>query len=85
MQITTLSSRVFNQDTSKAKRLARQGPVFITDRGKSAHVLLTVEEYRRLTSQATSIIDLLALPDAAEIDFTAPKLHQSLYQPADLT
>jgi hypothetical protein len=33
MTITTLSSREFNQDTGRAKKLAGNGPVFITDRG----------------------------------------------------
>ena len=33
MAITTMSSRDFNQDTSGAKRAAKEGPVFITDRG----------------------------------------------------
>ena len=32
MSITTLSSREFNQDTSRAKKAARNGPVFVTDR-----------------------------------------------------
>jgi len=49
MAITKLSSRDFNQDTSGAKRAARRGPVFITDRGRPSHVLLTVEEYQRIT------------------------------------
>ena len=34
----SISSREFNQDVSKAKRAAEQGPVFITDRGTPAHV-----------------------------------------------
>ncbi len=42
MLITTLSSRQFNQDTSGAKKAANRGPVFITDRGRPAHVLLTM-------------------------------------------
>jgi PHD/YefM family antitoxin component YafN of YafNO toxin-antitoxin module len=41
MNITTISSREFNQDVSRAKRIAFKGPVFITDRGRPAHVLLT--------------------------------------------
>jgi len=49
MAIATLSSRDFNQDASKAKKAARRGPVFITDRGRPAHVLLTIEEYQRIT------------------------------------
>ena len=38
--ITTISSRDFNQDVSKAKRAAEAGPVVITDRGRPAFVLL---------------------------------------------
>lgn len=44
MTITTLSSREFNQDTSSAKKATRQGPVIITDRGRPAHVLLSIED-----------------------------------------
>lgn len=33
MTATTMTSREFNQDTSRAKRAAESGPVFITDRG----------------------------------------------------
>ena len=56
---TILTSREFNQDASGAKRAAKHGPVFITDRGKPAHVLLSIEEYQRLTGGPGSIIDLL--------------------------
>lgn len=48
MRVTTLSSREFNQDMSGAKKAARKGPVFITDRGRPAHVLMSIEDYRRL-------------------------------------
>jgi prevent-host-death family protein len=47
MPMTTLSSREFNQDTSKAKKAAKSGPVFITDRGRPAHVLLSIEHSSR--------------------------------------
>ena len=60
MTITTLSSREFNQDASRAKKAALNGPVFITDRGRPAHVLLTIEEYQRLTGSQVNIVDLLA-------------------------
>jgi prevent-host-death family protein len=62
MTITTLTSREFNQDTARAKRAAANGPVFITDRGKPAHVLLSIEEYIRLVGRSTDIRDLLAMP-----------------------
>ena len=67
MAITKLSSREFNQDTSRAKRAAKRGPVFITDRGRPSHVLLTVEEYQKITGGQRSIADLLAMPEAEEI------------------
>ncbi len=85
MTITTVSSREFNQDVSRAKREALRGPVFITDRGQPAHVLLSIEEYQKISDKEISIIDLLAMPDAADIDFEAPKLDKALYQPADFS
>ncbi|WP_256361525.1 type II toxin-antitoxin system Phd/YefM family antitoxin [Methylomonas koyamae] len=69
MAITTISSRELNQDVTRAKKAAKNGPVFITDRGKPAHVLLSIEEYQRLTKQRRNIADSLAMPDAADIEF----------------
>ncbi|MCX7080251.1 MAG: type II toxin-antitoxin system Phd/YefM family antitoxin [Pseudomonas sp.] len=69
MTITTISSREFNQDTSGAKKATRQGPVIITDRGRPAHVLLSMEEYQKLTGISTSIVEMLVMPQAPEIDF----------------
>lgn len=73
MTITTFSSRQFNQDASKAKNATKDGPVFITDRGRPAHVLLTIEAYQRLAGGAASIIDQLALPDADAVEFDPPR------------
>jgi len=84
MAITTLSSREFNQDTSRAKKAASKGPVFITDRGKPAHVLLSIEEYQRLSGQRRSVLDALSMPGLADIEFDPPKLQISV-QPADLS
>lgn len=78
----TISSREFNQDVASAKRAARDGPVFITDRGKPAHVLMSVEEYRRLTTVVGSIADLLA--DDPDIAFDAPRLSSLDLRPAEL-
>ncbi|EDJ9088389.1 type II toxin-antitoxin system Phd/YefM family antitoxin [Salmonella enterica subsp. enterica] len=69
MTVTTLSSRELNQDVTRAKKATCNGPVFITSRGKAAHVLLSIEEYQRLTKQRRSIVDALAMPEAADIDF----------------
>jgi prevent-host-death family protein len=85
MAITTLSSREFNQDTSRAKRAARKGPVFITDRGRPSLVLLSIDEYHKLSASKGSILDLLAMPGVAEIDFDPPPLGREIYPPIDLS
>ena len=72
MTITTLSSREFNQDTGGAKKAAAQGPVFITDRGKAAHVLLSIGDYQRLAGPGRRIADLLAMPDLPDADLELP-------------
>lgn len=84
MPITTISSREFNQGASEAKRAANNGPVFITDRGRPAHVLLSFEDYQRLTRQRRNIADALAMPDIADIDFEPPRLVIEV-QPADFS
>lgn len=74
MTITTLSSREFSQDTSRAKKAASKGPVFITDRGKPTHVLLSIDEYRRITGGPRKIADALAMPGVADIEFDPPRV-----------
>ena len=81
---TTISSREFNQDTSRAKKAASNGPVFITDRGRPAHVLLTYADYKKLSGTRTNIADLLAMPDLGDQEFVAPSSSE-LARPADLT
>ena len=63
-----VSSRDFNQDVSHAKRAARIEPVFITDRGRPTHVLMSIENFRHLTGQTETIVDLLAMPEPTEVD-----------------
>ena len=84
MSATTLSSRKFNQDTSGAKKAAKAGPVFITDRGRPAHVLLTIEDFRKMAGQSPSIIDMLGMPGIEDVEFDPPKLEIRL-RPADFT
>ncbi|MFN0303768.1 MAG: type II toxin-antitoxin system prevent-host-death family antitoxin [Burkholderiales bacterium] len=84
MPITTLTSREFNQDASKAKSAAASGPVIITDRGRPSHVLITFSEYKKLTGKRTKIADLLAMPKGKDAAFRAPKL-KDLARAADLS
>ncbi|MDP1729855.1 MAG: type II toxin-antitoxin system prevent-host-death family antitoxin [Devosia sp.] len=66
-----MTSREFNQHTSSAKQAANNGPVFITDRGERAYVLMTNEEYERLTKKKpfVSLYDALVDPNATGDDF----------------
>lgn len=82
MSITTISSREFNQQASEAKKATKNGPVFITDRGRPAHVLISIKDYKELTGTNKKIADLLVMPDFEENDFEIPQLCD-LPKPAD--
>ncbi len=83
MPITTLSSREFNQNRAKATRAARKGPVFITNRGKPSLVLLSVEQYQKLSGKQPTMGERLYYPGAAEIDFEPPRMGGRIFQPAE--
>jgi len=83
MTITTLTSREFNQHASDAKKAAKQGPVFITDRGRPAHVLLSIEDYRKLTGGDRNIADLLAMPGVEDVELEIPDFTEKA-RPAEL-
>jgi prevent-host-death family protein len=84
MTISTLTSLELTQDVVQARQAALQGPVFITDRGRPAHVLLSFEEYQRLTGNRASIADLLAMPGAESLELEVPPL-RDLPNPASLS
>ena len=80
----TYSAREFNRDTAGAKRAAEDGPVYVTNRGRPSHVLLSIAEYERLVaagaaaagdpaggsaSRPPTLLDLLGSdPAAADVD-----------------
>lgn len=71
----SITSRSFNQDTGAAKRAAEDGPVFITDRGAPAHVLMTIDDYRRLAERESSLVYILGGDeDVAAVAFDVPRL-----------
>lgn len=84
MTVTTLSSREFNHDTSRAKKAAQKGPVFITDRGRPAHVLLTIEDYQRLAGGSMSLAVALAQQGKGDFSFDPPRMKGPLSKSADL-
>ena len=85
MALTTLTSREFNQDTSRAKKAASHGPVFITDRGRPAHVLLSFDQYLELSGGNGNIIEQLAMPEVEDLEFDPPTLTGDLHRRADFS
>lgn len=84
MATSYFTSREFNQDTARAKRAAAEGPVFITDRGEPSHVLLSIEEYRRLAGGSRpNLGDLLWMPGVEDIELPIPPRNDPI-RPADL-
>ena len=80
MSVHTFSSRDFTRDVSAAKRAAGEGPVFITDRGRPAFALLTIDDYYRIAGQSKpSLLELMdAIPGGAGIEFEPPRLDVQL-------
>lgn len=83
MSITTISSREFNQDAGGAKRAAEKGPVIITDRGRPSHVLLSFEDYRKLTGAGRSLLEIVAQDEDDAIDFDPPLMGGQIFKPVD--
>ena len=74
MAVTTVTSRELKQNVGRAKRAAKSGPVFITHRGRPAHVLLSIEDYRRLAGRRRRLVEALSMPGLADIDFEQPRV-----------
>lgn len=80
MTVQTYSSRDFTRDVSAAKRAAAHGPVLITDRGRPAYALLSIQDYYALSgAQQDSLLDVMdGIPGGAGIEFDPPKAHIAL-------
>lgn len=57
-----VTSRELNQDVSRAKRFALVEPVFVTDRGRATHVLISIDAWRQLSGERENMAELLAAP-----------------------
>ena len=84
MTIKALSSREFQQNANRAQRSASEGPVFITNRGRPVHVLLSYEEYQRLSGGRRNIVEALSMDGPSHVDFE-PTRSRELPRPADFS
>jgi hypothetical protein len=85
MTVSIMTSREFNQDSSRANRAAKAGPVFITERGTRSHIALSVTDYDRIVGRGPSFADILADPESAHIDFDPEPLRGELIRPVDFS
>jgi prevent-host-death family protein len=67
-RLKSFGSREFNQDVSRAKRVAATEAVFVTDRGRPTHVLLSIDAYRQLLGRSDTLADLLAADDPIRVE-----------------
>ena len=81
--MSVMSSREFNQDRGKAKKLTESGPVIITDRGKPSYVLLSYDAYAKLAGKEKSIAELLSMDADDDIEFDPPKLEDFDFKPVE--
>ncbi|MDH6267088.1 PHD/YefM family antitoxin component YafN of YafNO toxin-antitoxin module [Rhizobium sp. SG_E_25_P2] len=79
--MTVMSAREFVENAEQAEKLADQGPVFITQHGQNAYVLMSQSDYERLQRAARSIPALLAMDE--DIDFEPEKMDDSILRPAE--
>lgn len=85
MAAKTISSREFNHAASQAKKAASSGPVFITDRGRPSHVLLSIEDYQKLSGEDKTLAEVFGSPEGVEdVELEIPAMPDSA-RPADLS
>jgi hypothetical protein len=82
--ITKLSRREFNQGMSGAKKVAKRGPVFITERGRPAHVLPRIGAHEKLSGRQASIVERLAMPGGDATRFEPLRLRGTIRRTANL-
>ena len=68
-----LSVRDFNRDPARARLAAKDGPVFVTERGKPTVVVLSIEAYEKLVGQNCSLADVLIPSEILDFEFDTPK------------
>jgi PHD/YefM family antitoxin component YafN of YafNO toxin-antitoxin module len=80
---TYLTSREFNRDPSRAKRAAKSGPVFVTERRLPALVVMTMADYEKLAGQQKSLAEVLMPDDDLSFEVSFPRSERNP-TPADL-
>jgi len=78
MSVTIIPCTALTRDIGKTKKAAQAGPVILTERDQSAYVLINIEQYKEIIGNAQSILDLLNMPGTEDIDFTPPRMQDTI-------
>ena len=80
---TTITSDELDLGADDALAATDTGIVIITDGGRPTHVLLSFEDYQKLSRAAPSHPDALAMPGGEDIDFDLPRMGNNISRPVD--
>lgn len=65
MRMSYMTSKVFNQNPSKAKKEADAQPLVITDHGRESYVLMRYSDFQAHWRKSKNLLDALRDPNAA--------------------
>ena len=65
MRMSFMTSAVFNQNPSKAKKQADRQPLVITDHGEASYVLVRYSDFQVHWRKSKRLLDALRDPNAA--------------------
>ena len=85
MSVTIRFCTALTRDIGNTKKAAQAGPVILTEHDQPAYALMNIEQYKEITRNTQSILDLLAMPGAEDIQFTPPRMQDSACEPANLS
>ena len=76
MRMSYMTSAVFNQNPSKAKKVADKQPLVITDHGKASYVLMRYSDYEAHWRKSKNLLEALRDPNATrDKDFEPERVH----------
>ena len=64
MPLASMTSADFNQNPSKAKKAANDGPLVITEHGEARYVLVRYSDFKDHWRKAKNLYDALSHPDS---------------------
>ncbi len=70
--MSVVTSQDFNRNPTSVKREADRGPVYITEHGNIAYVVISIEDYRRLKGEAQAdLVDFLRADEPDDYELPA--------------